>query len=219
MIRKTVVLVTLAVAVVSVIGCASGPGLATRVEELTRENEDLQRKNTQLEGQLAAADAKCEALEREASGRKSGTIRGGERTNEYQLPDDLQNSGVHMRTRGNETVIEIPTDLFFSSGSATLSGGGEKAIASVAEMLRTQYPSGIIRVEGHTDSDPIRRTKGKFHCNLDLGFERAHQVAHHIIDKGKIDAQRITCESFGANVPQDVKNKAKNRRVEIVIAR
>lgn len=219
MIRKLAAAGLLAFVVTAAIGCASGPGLETRVEELTRENEDYTRKNTQLEGKLAACEAKCQTLERELSGRKGSSGKSGERTNEYQLPEDLEKSGIRMRTRGNEAVIEIPTDLFFSSGSAVLSGGGEKAIGSVSDMLRKQYPSGLIRIEGHTDSDPIRKTKSKFHCNLDLGFERAHQVAHHLIEKGKLDPKRITCETYGDIDPRDAKNKAKNRRVEIVIAR
>ena len=219
MIRKLAAAVPLAFAFAAAVGCASGPGLETRVTELTRENEDLQRKNTELEGQLAAADSKCQTLEREIAGRKGGPLKSGERTNEFPLSDELEKSGVHVRTRGHETVIELPTDLFFSSGSATLNGGGEKALASVCAMVRKQHPSGILRIEGHTDSDPIRRTKAKFHCNFDLGFERAHQVAHYLIDKGKIDAHRVACESFGENQPLDSKNKAKNRRVEIVIAR
>lgn len=219
MIRKLAAAFPLAVAVVAAVGCASGPGLETRVAELTRENEDLQRKNTELEGQLAASESKCQTLERDSAGRKGAPMKTGERTNEYRLPDDLEKSGVRLRTRGNETIIELPTDLFFASGAATLNGGGEKALASVCAVLQKQHPSGILRIEGHTDSDPIRRTKSKFHCNFDLGFERAHQVAHYLIEKGKIDPHRVTCESFGENQPRDSKNKSKNRRVEIVLAR
>lgn len=219
MIRKTAAAVSLAFAAVAAVGCASGPDLETRVSELTRENEDLQRKNTELEGQVAASESKCQALERDLSARKGAPMKTGERTNEYRLPEDLEKSGVHLRTRGNETVIELPTDLFFASGSATLIGGGEKALGSVCGLLKKQYPSGVLRIEGHTDSDPIRRTKAKFHCNFGLGFERAHQVAHYLIEKGKIDAHRITCESLGENQPRDAGNKAKNRRVEIVLAR
>ncbi|MBI2901173.1 MAG: OmpA family protein [Planctomycetes bacterium] len=220
MIRKTAAVLSLAAAAAfGAVGCSSGPDLKARCEELGRENEDLQRRNTQLEGQLSASEAKVQAMERETSSRRNGPMRSGEKTNEYPLPEDLGRNGISVRGRGNETVIELPSDLFFASGSATLSAGGEKALASVCAMLRKQYPAGLIRIDGHTDSDPIRKTKNRFHCNFDLGFERAHQVAHYLVDRGGVDPHRIVCETFGANLPRDSKNKAKNRRVEIVIAR
>lgn len=219
MMRKAAAAFLLASALFTAIGCASGPDLEMRVEELTNENEDLQRRNSQLEGELAASNARCTALEKEVSARKTGPMKSGERTNEYQLPEDLEKNGVNLRSRGNETVIEIPSDLFFASGASTLSRDGERTLSSVVSMLQKQYPSGLIRIEGHTDSDPIRRTKSKFHCNFDLGFERAHQVAHYLIEKGRIDPKRVTCETYGEHQPRDSKNKSKNRRVEIVIAR
>lgn len=213
MIRK---LAALVFASVSAVGCSASADLRPRVEELSRENEDLQRRNAQLEGDLTACKAKCETLERESS-RRTGTR--GEKTTEYQLPEDMKGNGVTIRNRGNETVIELPSDLFFSSGSSTLSAGGERALASLTATLKKQYPTGYIRIDGHTDADPIRKTKNRFHCNFDLGFERAHQVAHYLCEKGGVDPARIVCVTYGANQPRDARNKAKNRRVEIVIAR
>ena len=197
-------------------GCSGGASLQPQVDELTREKEDLERQNQLLEGKLAASEAKCDAFERDPA-RRTG-VRTGERTNEYQLPEDLKETGVNMSRRGSDTVIEIPSDLFFASGSSTINGQGSHILDKVAQVLKKQHSSALIRVEGHTDSDPIRKTKNKYHCNFDLGFERAHQVAHYLVSKSGIDEKRIVCDSFGDHQPQDPRNKAKNRRVEIVIA-
>ena len=41
---------------------------------------------------------------------------------------------------------------------------------------------------------------------------------HYLVQSGGFDAGRIVCESYGEHHPVDPKNKARNRRVEIVLA-
>ena len=214
--RKLFAIVPLALSWAAAVGCA-GPDLQRRVDELTREQEDLQRQKSQAEADLLACKARCDSLERDrrATPRPGAA---GVTSAPYEVPGDLQGK-VDIRKRGNDTVIDIPSDVFFSSGSSTLSRDGDKAMGQVMDYIRKSHPSGMIRVEGHSDSDPIRRTKSKYHCNWELSFERAHAVVHFLVEKGKIDPHRVVCESFGEYHPQDPANKSKNRRVEIVIAR
>lgn len=201
-------------AAVAAIGC-SGPDLQPKVDELSREREDLIREKTSLEGRLSAAEAREAAMQRDLSAKGARSGRGGDLT----LPDDLKGKGVSVRNRGNDTVIDLPSDVFFASGSATLTPAGQKALGQVSEIIRKSYQGSMVRVEGHADSDPIRRSKSKYHCNWELSFERAHAVVHYLIDRGGFDAKNISADCFGDNQPLDPKNKARNRRVEIVIAR
>jgi chemotaxis protein MotB len=197
----------------SAVGCA-GVDLEGRVEELTREREDLQRRNTQLEGQLAAAEAGRASLERDLAKRPAKTTNA-----DMDLPPGLREKGVGMSRRGNDTVLELPSDVFFASGSATLAKDAERTLAQVVDVVKKHAANGaLIRVEGHADSDPVRRTKSKWHCNWELSFERAHAVVHFMIEKG-IDPRNLACDCYGEFHPQDARNKAKNRRVEIVISR
>jgi chemotaxis protein MotB len=191
------------------VGCA-GPNLQRRVDELTREREELIRERTSLEGRLSASEARESALQKSRSSAAKSDL---------SLSDNLKSKGVSVRDRGGDTVIDLPSDVFFASGSSKLTGAGEKALAEVSEMVRKSYKGSMIRVEGHADSDPIKRSKGKYHCNWELSFERAHAVVHYLIDKGGFDAKRLSADCFGDTQPQDPKNKAKNRRVEIVVAR
>ena len=195
------------------IGCA-GPNLQRRVDELTREREDLIRERTSLEGRLSASEAREAALQ-----KSRATSSAKSEKSDLALSDHLKSKGVSVRDRGGDTVIDLPSDVFFASGSSKLTGAGEKALAEVSEMVRKSYKGSMIRVEGHADSDPIKRSKGKYHCNWELSFERAHAVVHYLIDKGGFDAKRLSADCFGDTQPQDPKNKAKNRRVEIVVAR
>jgi chemotaxis protein MotB len=192
------------------IGC-SGPDLRPKVAELTREREELLREKTSLEGRLSAAEAREAALQKDRAARATRS--------DVALSDSLKSKGVSVRDRGNDTVIELPSDVFFASGSSKLTPAGEKALAEVSDMVRKSHKGSLVRVEGHADSDPIRRSKGKYHCNWELSFERAHAVVHYLIDKAGFDPKHLAADCFGDTQPQDPKNKAKNRRVEIVVSR
>lgn len=208
---KIIALSFVAVSSLAAIGCG-GPDLRPRVAELTREREDLIRERTSLEGRLSAAEAREAALQKDRAARSSS--KSG-----LALSDSLKSKGVSVRDRGGDTVIDLPSDVFFASGSAKLTPAGEKALSEVSALVRTSHKGSMIRVEGHADSDPIRRTKSKYHCNWELSFERAHAVVHYLIDKGGFDAKHLSADCFGDTQPLDPKNKAKNRRVEIVVTR
>jgi flagellar motor protein MotB len=199
------------------VGCA-GVNWQAKHDEVAREREDLQRRNTALEGQLAASDARTAAMEREISQRRAAPKAGAHET-DMDVPAGLRDKGIRMSQRGSDTVLDLPSDVFFGSGSATLSKEGTKVLAQVVDVVKKHAaPGSLIRVEGHADSDPIRRTKSKYHCNWELSFERAHAVVHFMIDKG-MDPKQLACDCYGEYQPQDAKNKSKNRRVEIVISR
>ncbi|HKS16532.1 MAG TPA: OmpA family protein [Planctomycetota bacterium] len=193
-----------------IVGCG-GPDLRPRVAELTREREELLRERTSLEGRLSAAEAREAALQRSRSTKSEKS--------DLKLTDNLKSKGVSVRDRGGDTVIDLPSDVFFASGSSKLTPAGEKALSEVSSLVSKSYKGSMIRVEGHADSDPIRRSKSKYHCNWELSFERAHAVVHYLIDKAGFDAKNISADCFGDTQPLDPKNKSKNRRVEIVVAR
>jgi len=193
-------------------GCASGD-LRARVDDLTREREDLKRQKADVEAELLEVKARCEMLDRDRR-----VVPRASASPSVDVPDDLRGK-VDIRRRGNDTAISLPSDVFFSSGSSTFVPSSERAMAQVADYIRKNHPGGLIRVEGHSDTDPIRRTKNKYHCNWELSFERAHAVMHYLVDKGSFDPRRVVCEAFGEYQPQDTGDKSKNRRVEIVIAR
>jgi chemotaxis protein MotB len=196
----------------SAVGCASGPDPAV-FDQMSAERDDLRSKNTDLEGQLAATEAKCSALERELASRRSSE------KNDVKLTDEMTNKGVRLSQRNGDTVIDVPSDVFFASGQSTLSRDGERILGEVGSILKKQFPGSVIRIEGHADADPIRSTKGKYHCNWELSFERAHAVAHYLVDKGRLEPARLVCEAHGEHHPAEPGNKAKNRRVEIVLSR
>lgn len=211
--KKLLAIVALAAGVLAAVGCAGGSDLQGRVDELTREQEELQRQKEQTESELLAYKAKCEALEKGRSASRPAPAPAPAVT---PVPGDLPD--MDIRKRGNDTVINLPSDVLFPSGSATLNAAGERSMAKIVEFIRKHRTDGLIRVEGHSDCDPIRRTKSKFHCNWELSFERAHAVMHYLTERGQIDPHQLVCEAYGEYQPLSGKDKSKNRRVEIVIA-
>ena len=212
--NKILALVALAVSSIAAVGCSGGPDLQARVDELTREQEELQRQKEMTESELLAYKAKYDALE-----RNRPLSRPAPTPVPSVTPIPADDEDMDIRRRGSDTVINLPSDVFFASGSSTLSAAGEKTMAKIASYIRKNHSGGLIRVEGHSDSDPIRKTKSKYHCNYELSFERAHAVVHYLIDKGHVDSHRLICEAFADNQPQSTKDKSKNRRVEIVIGK
>jgi chemotaxis protein MotB len=209
---KIAAVLALFIGSISSIGCSGSAELQGRIDELTREQEELQRQKEQTESELLSYKAKCEALERNRASRPAPPSAPAV----TPVPAERE-AGMDIRKRGNDTVINLPSDVFFASGSATLNAGGERTMGRVADYIKKHHSGGMIRVEGHSDSDPIRKTKGKFHCNWELSFERAHAVVHYLVEKGHVDPHRVVCEAFAENQPQSPNDKSKNRRVEIVL--
>ncbi len=120
-------------------------------------------------------------------------------------------------------VIRFMDNVFFDSGSAEIKLEAFEILDSVAEILnREEFQHRHIKVEGHTDTDPIVRAS-KYATNWELSAARATNVLRYLVEVGSIDGSRISSSgySYYRNIaPNDTpENKAKNRRVDIVILR
>ncbi len=125
---------------------------------------------------------------------------------------------VRITERVNgDIVITIPDQLLFNSGEAAMRSEAlpflEGLSTAIAELNR------YTRVEGHTDNVPIRTAQ--FPSNWELSAARAVMVvrvlselygvtADHLSAVGHADTRPVTANS-------DADQRAKNRRVEIVI--
>ena len=89
---------------------------------------------------------------------------------------------------------------------------GRDELDRIAEVLNDRFAENLIRVEGHTDSDPIRKSAWK--TNERLSSERALAVEAYLVSKG-VDAARIYSAAMGSARPKA--DKSASRRVEIVV--
>ena len=120
-------------------------------------------------------------------------------------------------TAGTITVT-LPNAILFSPGKAALKKASVSELDHVRSVLRQRYRGRDIDVVGHTDSDPIRKSKWK--DNWELSAERALTVLRYMTKQG-IQEESIRAVAAGASRPiasnSTSSGKAKNRRVEIVV--
>lgn len=126
---------------------------------------------------------------------------------------------IQVEERG--IVVRFMDNVFFDSGSADIKPESFDILKSVAELLnREEFAQRKIKVEGHTDSDPILRS-AKFPTNWELSSARATNVLRYFVEIEAMDGSRVSSSGYSYHreiVPNDtIENKAKNRRVDIVI--
>ncbi|MEB3197170.1 MAG: OmpA family protein [Candidatus Sericytochromatia bacterium] len=114
-------------------------------------------------------------------------------------------------------IVSLIDTSFFDSGSAVLKPAGQRVLKKVAANFKG-LPNEI-RVEGHTDSLPIRTAR--FASNWELSSARATAVARYMIDQVRLPAHRMSVAAFAENKPVASnglsEGRKRNRRVDIVI--
>ena len=90
-----------------------------------------------------------------------------------------------------------------------------KTLDKIVSAIKKDYASKTIFVDGHTDADPITRTKNTWEDNWDLSAARANAVRKYLTGHG-VDSKKVNLRAFGPNHPKG-SNKSASRRVEIVV--
>lgn len=135
-----------------------------------------------------------------------------------EMESDIRSGQIEVETKGQEIVIRVRENGSFASGSARLQEGFIPIMARIREVLADT--PGLISVEGHSDSIPIRTAR--FRSNWDLSAARAVSVAHELMLGDEVEKSRVSVSGFADSrplVPEETpENRAINRRVEIVIS-
>lgn len=129
----------------------------------------------------------------------------------------IEDGRVTLMQDQQRIVIRIEEKGAFPSGSAELTWEFEGLLLEMAPILAEI--SGRLTIEGHTDDVPIRTQR--FYSNWDLSAARAASVANVLLAEGHLDAGRLAVTGLAFTEPRvpntSPGNRAKNRRVEIII--
>lgn len=129
----------------------------------------------------------------------------------------IDSGKLKVRIVDGKMVVELATDVLFTSGSAVLSASGKAAVTEVAGVLKT-IADREFQIAGHTDDVPIRTAA--YRSNWDLAFDRAHSVLKTMIEAG-MPATTISAASYAEFQPRtanaDDAGRAQNRRIEIIV--
>jgi chemotaxis protein MotB len=126
-------------------------------------------------------------------------------------------SGVTVTKNERGITIHMLEKLLFASGAADVKTSAFGTLDSIASVIRT-LPNDV-RVEGHTDNVPI--TTKEFPSNWHLSVSRAVNTAFYLITRHGLNPDKIAVVGYSEFRPLVVndseENRAKNRRVDIVI--
>lgn len=126
---------------------------------------------------------------------------------------------VKMTERGIK--MSIDANFIFKSGSAELEKDSIDKVLVIGKKILSKLPDKHIRVEGHTDNIPINSPK--FPSNWELSGSRATNVLRILVDQAGINPTLISAVAYGDSMPllenNSDANRAKNRRVDIIILR
>ena len=127
--------------------------------------------------------------------------------------DDALSQVADTRNTARGTIINLP-DILFDVSKSTLKPEARLVIAKLAGILLIMGDLNT-RIEGHTDAT------GGYDYNMSLSEARAASVRDFLFDEG-IEIRRMTVKGYGPDRPiadnTSTEGRAKNRRVEIVIA-
>jgi chemotaxis protein MotB len=129
-----------------------------------------------------------------------------------------QGYNVSFDPSAGTIMVTLPNEILFDPGSATLKKATSAELDHIQSVLKQKYSNKQIDVMGHTDSDPIKKSKWK--DNWELSAQRALSVIRYLVAQG-IAEDKVRAIGYGANRPvasnATAGGKAKNRRVEIVM--
>jgi chemotaxis protein MotB len=134
-----------------------------------------------------------------------------------ELDEDIKQGKLQVSMERRGLVISLKEATFFPSGDDTVSPEGFGIIEKVARtIMKTPNP---VRLEGHTDSIPIKN--GRFRHNWDLSAARSIAMLQLLNSRFGVPARRLAVVGYGDTVAIDTnetaEGRARNRRVDITV--
>ncbi|MDH4186951.1 MAG: OmpA family protein [Nitrospira sp.] len=140
----------------------------------------------------------------------------------YQVVKALQAStqleAIRITEAGDSTIVlSLPDFVLFESGAASLRAEALPFLQVLAEVLVELDRQ--VKVQGHTDNLPIRTAQ--FPSNWELSSIRAVMVVRALSELYGVPVQNLSAVGYADSRPvtdnTTPENRAKNRRVEIVV--
>lgn len=129
------------------------------------------------------------------------------------LRQELQGTGVSVKTVGEKIVLVMPGNITFPTNSYTIKDSFKPVLTSVSKVLK-KYDKTYVQIVGYTDNT------GTASINNTLSYNRANAVANYLKLKG-VSANRMLIEGKGSKNPiasnSTASGREKNRRVEITL--
>ena len=197
----------------ALIACSVLPGCNQRLlqerDALFAENQGLSEQLTSARAELAAERGHTANLQAQLDSSRLSS----KPTMSLEETGFSDIAGIDVIQGAGTLTVRVPGDILFSSGRVNLKNSAQNTLSQIAGVLQSQYTHNTVRIAGHTDTDPIKKSGWK--DNLELSLQRAAAVQRYLKTQG-INATRMYSAGYGATRP--AASKVKSRRVEIVVA-
>jgi len=195
-------------------GCiATRDWVKEQMDPVSNRVSQSENRLTQSEKQMGATDTRITGIE-----GKLGQFEG--RLGQVDAKAEKALAGLSNLRLERRFVIDMKEGANFAFGSSNLPNQAQKEIDGFLSDLKGD-PSGagntVFVVAGHTDN------VGSDDVNYELAKRRADAVSRYLITRKKMDPLKVMSVSYGESAPltenNNAQNRAKNRRVEILVYR
>lgn len=134
------------------------------------------------------------------------------------LTDAGELTGINAKITDKGLLLTFDDKYLFAPASAYLDGNAKKMLDKVGVIICKKFVLHAMRIEGHTDSDPIHSSQ--YPSNWELSAARASSVVRYLIDRFKFSPSLFTASGYADTRPLETAISPKdpaNRRVEILI--
>lgn len=127
-----------------------------------------------------------------------------------------EEKGLTIEEKNGKIYVSLEAKLLFATGSTKVEDEGKAALVDLAKTLENETDIDIV-VEGHTDTDVIRSSVYPRN-NWELSVLRSTAVVEIMLNNSSMNPQMLTAAGRSEFFPVDVNDKAKNRRIEIIVS-
>lgn len=131
--------------------------------------------------------------------------------------EQIQGAGLNIYDDEHGVRIALTASQLFPAGSAKILPDALKRLDNIGEVLKLSDRRLV--VEGHTDNEVIE--SDAFPSNWELAAARASTIVRYLIKRHQVPSDLLSVASYADQKPlvrnDSAENKAKNRRIEILI--
>ena len=184
--------------------------LQQKADALLKLDEELKAKQKLLEEREKRVNELEEAIRKKDAGiqllkaKVANALRG------------FENKGLTVVQKNGKIYVSLEAKLLFKSGSTFVEPEGKDALIQLGQVLQSELDLEIV-VEGHTDSDKLSSPNSPKN-NWELSVLRATSVVEILLAHSTMSPMQIMAAGRGEFHPVDVNDKAKNRRIEVIIS-
>ncbi len=184
--------------------------LQRKADALLKLDEELKAKQKLLEEREKRVNELEEAIRKKDAGiqllkaKVANALRG------------FENKGLTVVQKNGKIYVSLEAKLLFKSGSTFVEPEGREALIQLGQVLESEKDLEIV-VEGHTDTDKLSSPNSPKN-NWELSVLRATSVVEILLANSSMSPAQVMAAGRGEFHPVDVNDKAKNRRIEVIIS-